>query len=101
MIAAYQGSLAQISFNCALLIITIIASTALIVGYLYQFYSRNKENGQDNSRIAVKIDRRGNYRYETIPDTEQDNVALFWKIVLIIAAIALLLIPIDAFLNRV
>lgn len=90
----------QISYNFALTGVVMISLGIAIVGFLYHNHQRNKTGNQDNTRIAVKIDRRGNYRYETIPDTDQDYVSLFWKIILVLAAIALIFFPLDAFLNR-
>lgn len=89
----------QLDFQGVLQFIIVAVLGIVILGFLYKFFCRQSDNAPDNTRIAVKIDRRGNYRYERIPD--QDNHSITWvRIAVVIIAIALLLIPLNSLLNR-
>lgn len=71
-----------------------------IIGLLYHFFYRQPDNAQDDTRVAVKIDRKGNYRYERIPDDSGESMAVWWRILIVLIALALLFIPLNSLLNR-
>lgn len=86
--------------ECIMIIMLLLGGGAAIYGLYQKFISSPSENPADNSRIAIKIDRKGNHRYETLPEADDDEMELWIKIVIAIAAIALLFIPIEFYLNR-
>lgn len=71
-----------------------------IVYFLYIYFFKQRDNAPDDTRIAVKIDRRGNYRYESVPENREDMTAFWWRVLIIVIALALLFIPLNLFLNR-
>jgi H+/gluconate symporter-like permease len=71
-----------------------------IVGFLFNYFNKESDQASDNTRVAVKIDRRGNYRYESVPDEGNNAMATWLKIILVIIALALLFVPINSMLNR-
>jgi H+/gluconate symporter-like permease len=89
----------QIDFQ-DILQFTIVAILGIVIlGFLYRFFCCQSDKAPDNTRIAVKIDRRGNYRYERVPD--EDNQSITWiQIAIVLIALALLFIPLNSLINR-
>ncbi len=86
--------------ECFLIVLLLLGGGAVLYGLYQKYISSTSENPADNSRVVIKIDRKGNHRYDTLPDADNEEMELWIKIVLAIAAIALLFIPIEFYLNR-
>jgi hypothetical protein len=90
----------QWSLDCAILYITVAAMGIAIVGFLYKYFNREENDLTDNTRIGIKIDHRGNHKYESIPDAGNDAMVFWWRLIMVVVALILLFIPLNAYLNR-
>ncbi|ARN77104.1 hypothetical protein BST97_03325 [Nonlabens spongiae] len=81
-------------------IILMLGGGAVLFKLYKKYVSSTSENPADNSRVVIKIDRKGNHRYDTLPETDNEDLELWIKIILAIAALALFFIPIDFLLNK-
>ncbi len=90
----------QFSTDCALQYLAVAVIGIAIVGFLFNYFNKESDPASDNTRVAVKIDRRGNYRYESVPDEGNNAMAMWLKILFVVIALALLFVPINAILNR-
>ncbi len=86
--------------ECLLITILILGGGAILFKLYQKYASSTSKNPADNSRVVIKIDRKGNHRYDTLPEADNEELELWIKIILTIAALALLFIPIDFLLNR-
>lgn len=96
----FTNFIAQTSFHQIFMIAGFIILGISIIVFLYQNYYSANDDADYKKRVAIKIDRDGNYRYQPHADNSNRYNSMFWKVIFIIIALALLFIPIEAYINR-
>lgn len=86
-----------ILFNCFSIIATLVC--ALLAWNMVKNMedAANRNNGD---RVAVKIDYKGRYRHDRIPQFDKKNLIFWLRLCIVVATLALLFIPIESVMSR-